>query len=158
MQTKLTFPHILTQNIKIVKYFFLILIFLFSENAIAQDKISPYIIKERPRSDYNLINETCAVNFDFLHNRDAEKMKKEMGEDNFYITADDANFQYYEATQYLEKKKIKINNAASRYLIFVKQDGQEIYVDTKEINNAWILFDKDKGKIKLLASLEMINE
>lgn len=136
-------------KLKIIFYRFCLTLFLFANTSFAfeDDDFEEPIIKSRPVADYQIIKDTCVIEFDFMEFEDIEKLKTQ-DEEAFYINADDANYYQSQARQYLQDKGIKTVFTSSRYLILVDKKGKEIYVDRKKAKR-WIFFNADSGLVKM---------
>ena len=103
-----------------------------------------YLVDSAPDRDCQVINEKAVV-FVFPDSIQIETMKKEEGDTNFYVAADDANWYWSEAHEFLTKKTVKVIEAEKRYLKFEAASGP-IFFDTKAgISEGWIviLFRRD---------------
>lgn len=75
-----------------------------------------------------------------------EKMKQELGEDDFYTMSDDANYYQSEAAGILEGSKLAVRYVKdTKYIKFINNMGksQIVKTDTLSLFNLF-LFDRDK--------------
>lgn len=110
-------------------------IVLISVPALANEPIN-YILQEKPLIDFTIIKESCGIKMPI----DSAELKEQKTEDLETIY-DDYNYYTSGVLEFLEKEKVKIVSAKTRYLIFVLQDKSEIYIDTKSLNWHWIFFN-----------------
>lgn len=103
-----------------------------------------YLVPAIPDTDFLTVNENAVI-FVYPDSMQIEIMKKEVGDTNFYIGADDANFYFSESYDFLKTKPIKVIVAHNRYIKF-ETSSKHIFFDTKaKISRGWlvILFRKD---------------
>lgn len=75
-----------------------------------------------------------------------ERMKKQLGEEDFYIMADDANFYQSEAAGFLEGSKLAVRYVKDiKYIRFINKLGksQIVKTDTLSLSNLF-LFDPEQ--------------
>lgn len=95
--------------------------------------------------EFTVIKESCGV-FVYPTDQQIAHLKEVSGEDDFYTIADDNNYYFGEAMELLRRGKISIVSPDTRYLLFVLQNRQMVYVDTQsEEFLGWttILFNAD---------------
>lgn len=132
----------------------------FYENS---NQLESYIIDKDsvpPNTIINFAGIRCAV-FKTPNPSDIAEMKKEYGEEDFYIVADDNLFYQYEAKLYLDSMSIKtINVYDSRYVLYINQDRDTSYLDLKaKYGKYWNLLFFDPGKEpKIVDDTDIENE
>lgn len=105
--------------------------------------LNTYIIDSVPNESFE-VTENSAL-FIYPDTNELRKMRKEYGDESFYTVADDNNYYFYEARQYLGNKKVNIKHPKMRYIKFTSKLGT-LYLDSKAKGNiAWttILFRPD---------------
>ena len=127
-------------------FLFYLLIFLSLFSCQKEEKINSKVEKKtlkRIKNDTIFIKEKCAV-FITSTDKNIEKTKKEIGEENFYIGADDYAWYHHEAYEFISKKKVKIISINNEKVIIFKSD----------LGNYTILRDtiKDLGSTYLFSS------
>ncbi|WP_147405041.1 hypothetical protein [Aquimarina sp. AD10] len=136
-----------------------------------QEKFNP--IKEnleRIKKEKILVNKTSVdLNDLFIANEksiisvypnetEIEKMKEEIGEEDFYTVADDANNYSYEADIFIKSRSMKSYSTDKRFIQFVMKDGDTVYVDTDKIESKWVMVlcdGYDKPYSSSLIDIEM---
>lgn len=103
-----------------------------------------FLIDKIPSKDFITITEKTVI-FRNPDSQQIEQFKKEIGEEDFYIVADDNSWYQFEAEEYFEKKKIKTLHPQNRYLKFITRDKKVYNFDTKAKFSGWltILFRPD---------------
>lgn len=114
-----------------------------------------YIVPPGKNQDITVIKSSCAV---FINPSDEqiEQLKKENGEENFSIIADDQMYYAYEAQNFFKENKIDCLLPTTRYLKFVTPDG-DLIIDTRaKVSYGWlsILFNSDSLP-KILSPIDM---
>ncbi len=119
--------------------------------------ITNYILKSLPDSNYTSISKIASI-FISPDSLQIAKMQKEMGED-FSTIADDNSFYFYEAENFIEKKKITILHTNTRYLKFICKD-KIIYFDTKApVTDGWnLIFFRPDSLPKIIATSDVESE
>ena len=106
------------------KYFFLFVLILVvvscSKSKLENSKKENQSIA-KINNDTIFIKEKCAV-FISCTSEEIEREKKEYGEENFYIAADDYNYYEYEAREFLKKQNLKIYNIIDKKVIVFKSE------------------------------------
>lgn len=123
-----------------------LLLFSFSLSAFADEE--NYIIKTKPKANFTVIKQPCYVDVN-VNYEDVENLKKK-DEEASYVAWDDHNFYNSNAMEAAEKEKIKscfYEQEQPRYLVFILNNGKEIYVDSKSLFWKWILFNGKEIKI-----------
>ena len=138
---------------------FIITIFLIlSCQKIANDKTIAKNNSLNIKPDSIFINEKSVVFISATH-ESIEKEKKKMGEDNFYIMADDGNYYSYEAHQFLKNKKLKtyeINH--NNVIVFKSKKGNfTVLRDTIEGLGSTYLFEPNQLPKKIF-NIDIENE
>jgi hypothetical protein len=120
-------------------------------------KLGNYLVEKNSVKDFITINGNCALIIS-PDEAQIEKLKAEMGEENFYVVADDNMWYQYEAGEYLEKKNVKVIHPDKRYLKFITGNKKEYYFDTRAIAG-WtnVLFRPDSLP-KLISSIGIEKE
>jgi hypothetical protein len=122
-------------------------------------KIENYLVSSIPNKDFTIVSENAGV----LIGPDSlqiVKMKKEMGEEDFYIVADDNIYYDYEASEFLNQKKFKLVYPKTRYIKFVSK-GKEYYFDSKSKAAAgWtaVLFSPSKPTPRIINTADIEGE
>lgn len=110
------------------------------------EEISENIISIKSKNDTLVIENRCAIIYEPTE-KNIKKRKKEVGEENFYIGADDYLFYLNESNKYLESQKIKIvltkNN---KVLKFISTDNSVIIINLELEKEIWgiYLFDSNQ--------------
>lgn len=108
--------------------------------------IKNYLVDNKEvNSDYLFITKNCGV-FIVPDSIEISKMKKEYGDESFYIAADDNSYYDFEASQYLDSMRYKCIYPKTRYLKF-KVNSDTICIDTKsKYRDGWlsILYKENK--------------
>jgi hypothetical protein len=113
----------------------------------SQYKLENYLTGDQTdTSKIQVINYDCGV-FIYPTHQQIEEMKKEQGEDNFYVLADDSNFYQAQAIQILDSIGIKTVGTERQFLKFVGTESSWTLDIRKKNVPAWnlILFKKDKA-------------
>jgi hypothetical protein len=107
--------------------------------------IDNYVVDSKDiKSDYLSITETCGI-FISPDSMEIDKMKKEYGEKDFYVSADDNMYYEHNASSFLDSLHIKTIYPINRYLKFIV-NSDTIYIDTKsKFKYGWlsILYKKN---------------
>ncbi|MFT3919399.1 hypothetical protein [Cloacibacterium sp.] len=127
---------------------FYLLIFLSLFSCQKEEKINSKVEKKtlkRIKNDTIFIKEKCAV-FITSTDKNIEKTKKEIGEENFYIGADDYAWYHHEAYEFISKKKVKIISINNEKVIIFKSDlgNYTILRDTIKDLGSTYLFSPNK--------------
>lgn len=107
-------------------------------------QLKNYLIDKIPSRDFHTITENTVI-FTHPDSKQIKKFKKEIGEEDFYIVADDNSWYQFQAGEYFEKKKMTILYPEKRYLKFITHDKKVYNFDTKAKFSGWqtILFRPD---------------
>jgi hypothetical protein len=109
-------------------------------------------------SDTLLVAKRAAV-FTEPDSLQIEKMKKEMGSDNFYTGADD--FMYYSslAREFLDSMKLPVIDCKNKnYIKFIDQNGLSEITDLHKDTNGWNLYFFDPARKPQKANLTGIRK
>lgn len=122
---------------------------------IVSKKLTTNNLLSKVSNDTIIIESKCAVIYEPTE-KYIEKSKKDVGEENFYVGADDFLFYISEANEYLESKKIKIITTENdKILKFISNNKRVAIVKPdleKELFGIY-LFDpkQDPKKINITA-------
>lgn len=107
-------------------------------------KLENFLVDKIPTKDFITITESTVI-FVSPDSEQIKRLKKEIGEEDFYIVADDNSWYQFEAEEYFEKKKMKTLRSQKRYLKFIAKDKKVYNFDTKAEFSGWetILFRPD---------------
>lgn len=98
-------------------------------------------------TDSDTIIDNSVVLFVGPSDIEIEELKKEHGEDNFYIIADDANAYDSEALEIVEKKNLKSIFTQKRLLTFTNERHT---IDKNTIDKCkWLIIYYEKGKLPI---------
>ncbi|HJS01701.1 MAG TPA: hypothetical protein VJ780_12280 [Flavobacterium sp.] len=78
-------------------------------------------------SDTLIIKSKCAIIYESTE-KNIEKRKKEIGEEKFYLGADDFLFYLNEANEYLESKEIKIITTENDKILKFVSDNKKVTI------------------------------
>ncbi len=146
-----------TKNKKMKLNTLLILIVIFfiacnkKEKKSIKNRTSENIEISKKITDTLRITNKCAVIFEPTANS-IDKQKKEVGEEDFYISADDYLFYLNESNKFLEKQKIKIAHTKNdKILKFVSNDKSETIIKLNSEKETWgiYLFDPKRKPKKI---------
>ena len=104
-----------------------------------------YLIASLPDTNFLVIDKNAAI-FIEPDSSEVEQMKREVGEENFYIGSDDNGYYYYLARKFSEKQNLPVINPSNRYLKFIGINNAVFCFDTKaKAARGWttILFRPD---------------
>jgi hypothetical protein len=110
-------------------------------------RFSNYLVEDLGYSgDFQEIDSTCAVLI-YPTNQQVDKMKKEYGEEDFYIVADDGNYYQGTAVGMLDSLKVSSISAEKNVLKFVGKDTLWLVDIRKEGAPEWniIFFNRKKS-------------
>ncbi|AXT63371.1 hypothetical protein D1816_24515 [Aquimarina sp. AD10] len=108
-------------------------------------------------NDLFIANEKSIISV-YPNETEIEKMKEEIGEEDFYTVADDANNYSYEADIFIKSRSMKSYSTDKRFIQFVMKDGDTVYVDTDKIESKWVMVlcdGYDKPYSSSLIDIEM---
>lgn len=101
-------------------------------------------IKTKPKDTLFLKEDT--ILFITPSEKKIEELKKQYGED-FYTIADDANYYYSNATEYLDSLKIKYANYNENVVIALKEGLKTKIITPQKSNWYSILYKDNEGKV-----------
>ncbi|GAB1858682.1 hypothetical protein MHTCC0001_35220 [Flavobacteriaceae bacterium MHTCC 0001] len=84
---------------------------------------------------YNADNQS--VIFISPNEKEINKMKKKLGEDDFYTVVDDINYYSSQAYDFLESRTMKSYHTDKRFVRFTMKNGDTVYVDTEKVESKW---------------------
>jgi hypothetical protein len=125
-------------------------------------KISKSNILVKSKNDTLVIENTSAIIYEPTDER-INKLKKEVGEEDFYIAADDYLFYLNESNKYLESQKIQIvMTKSNKVLKFISADKSVTIIKLdleKEIWGIYLFDPKQKPKkIDMTATADEFKE
>ncbi len=91
------------------------------------------------------------------NSKEIDEFKKEIGED-FYIIADDVNFYRSNAYQLLDSLNKKYYFTDKRFVRFVMQNQDTLYMDTKKTDMHWYILISDGIKKPMTYNLDYLDE
>lgn len=137
----------------------------YSKKDYSNDEFDTLAIDRRKEKDYAnseadtlIIDRRSAV---FYQATDAQiaKRKREIGEDTFYIGADDYLFSMHESYDFLETKKLPLIDAGDkRYVKFICSDKSVTMVFLDTLPDLWGFYLFDPRKKPLFADIAMMEE
>lgn len=103
-----------------------------------------FLVKNITSKDFITITEKTVI-FTSPDSKQIKRFKKEIGEEDFYIVADDNSWYQFEAHEFYEKKKINIIHSDKRYIKFITRNKKILNFDTRAKYSGWqtILFRPD---------------
>lgn len=142
-------------------FLFYLLIFLSAFSCKKEEKINSKVENQtivKNNNDTIFIQEKCVV-FISATNETIENLKKQEGEENFYIGADDFNYYEYEAREFVKKQKLKIYNITDKKVIVFKSEKGDFTVlkDTIKYIGSAYLFEPNQLP-KHISSIDIEDE
>jgi len=128
------------------------------QNPIISKTHESNILLTSKNTDTLVIRSKCALVYEPTE-KNIEKRKKEVGEEDFYVGADDFLFYIYESTEFLKSKNVSIvTTEKDKILKFVSNNGRVVIKNLnseKEMFGIY-LFDprKEPQKIDITATSE----
>ncbi len=96
------------------------------QNSIATKSIESKVLLANMNKDTLVINSKCALVYEPTE-KNIEKRKKEVGEEDFYVGADDFLYYINESTEFLKSKNVTIVTTENdKKLKFILNDGSVV--------------------------------
>ncbi len=126
-----------------LSYFLIFSLFFFACTKTKENNVTISANSEISTSDDLVVAEKCAI---ILNPNDDEivKMKEEHGEDGWAEIASDLGYYNGTAKMHLEEKGIKVISTVEDKIVFVRNNGKKIIMDTKDLQNDLIFFTPDR--------------
>lgn len=125
------------------------------EDSLNIDKNSPTAIT---KFDTLAVDKKAAV-FYWPDTTQIAKRKKEIGEENFYVGADDYLYYMHTSHDFLDSIKLTILDAKDKkYLKFIRSDKSQTVIKLDTLPELWGIYFFDPNKGQKLVNMTMIDE